>query len=245
MTGYATRRRPRARTGRRRGRAWLIAVAVLVVLLVAADFAARAVAGSLAASQIQQQANLSSRPDVTFDGFPFLTQVATRDFSEIKINIANLKEGPVTVTRVTATVTGVRLNSYSFQSGTIGHVQGTVLIDFGSLGQTLTAEIGPLGSLVSGAGLDLTAAGPDEVKATLNLVVVSGSVTWRVVRVGPRELNIRLVSSSGLPSSLLGSMQSVNVQIPTLPLGLMVDSVSVSPAGVVGTITASNVPITK
>jgi len=228
--------------GRRRGRRWLIALIVLVALLVGLDFAARAVAEQEAATQIQQQASLAAKPDVTIDGFPFLTQVAARKFDHINIGISDLKAGPVTINSINANATDVRLSSYNFQSGTIGQVQGTLLMNFTSVANTLTTEIGPLGSLLDGAGLTVSDAGPDEIRASLNLVVTSGSATWRVTRVSADELNITLLSSSGVPSSVLSSMQNVNIPIPKLPLGLSIDSVSVTPAGVVGTISGSNVP---
>jgi hypothetical protein len=227
---------------RRRARRWAIALLVVVILLVGADFAARAVAEQVAATQFQKQGNLSSKPDVTIEGFPFLTQVAAKDLSDVKVAISDLKEGPVTFSSVNATATGIRLNSYAFQSGTIGHINGTAVIDFSSLGNTLAAQFGPLGQLLNGAGLNLSAAGPNEVKASLNLLVVTGSATWQITRVGPSELNVHLVSSSGLDPSLLGGIQNLDLPIPKLPLGLTIDSVAVTPAGVVGTISGSNVP---
>lgn len=241
MTGYEGRGR-RARRPRRRGLAWLVALVVVIVVLVGADFAARAVAENVAASQFQKQGNLTNKPDVTIEGFPFLTQVAGKNFSDVEVSAANEKEGPVTITSINATATGVHLNSYSFNSGEIGNISGTLLIDFSSLGDTLTTQIGALGTLLNGAGLNLTAAGPDEVKASMNLLVTTGSATWRVSRLSPTELNITLVGSSGLPSSLLSSIQNVNIPIPKLPLGLTIDSIRVSPAGVIGTISGSNVP---
>jgi hypothetical protein len=232
----------RAGRRRRRGLGWLIALAVVIVALVGTDFTARAIAENVAASQFQKQGNLTNKPDVAIEGFPFLTQVASRNFSDIKVSAANEKEGPVTITSINATATGVHINSFSFNSGTIGAISGTLLIDFTSLGNTLTSEIGSLGTLLNGAGLDLTAAGPDEVRASMNLLVTTGSATWRVSRLSPTKLNITLVGSSGLPTSLLSSIQDVNIPIPKLPLGLTIDSVRVSPAGVVGTISGSNVP---
>jgi hypothetical protein len=241
VTGYEGRGR-RARRPRRRGLAWLIALVVVIVVLVGADFAARAFAENVAASQFQKQGNLTNKPHVTIEGFPFLTQVAGKNFSDVEVSAANEKEGPVTITSINATATGVHLNSYSFNSGEISNISGTLLIDFSSLGDTLTTQIGPLGTLLNGAGLNLTAAGPDEVKASMNLLVTTGSATWRVSRLSPTELNITLVGSSGLPSSLLSSIQNVNIPIPKLPLGLTIDSVRVSSAGVIGTISGSNVP---
>jgi hypothetical protein len=227
---------------RRRGRRWLIALVILIVLLLGADFAARAVAEQVAATQFQKQGNLSAKPSVTIEGFPFLTQVAAKKFSDVKIGISNLQEGPVTFSSISATATAIKLKSYSFNSGTIGHISGTALISFSSLGNTLASEFGPLGSLLQGAGLNLSQAGPDEVKASLNLIVTTGTATWRITRVGSNELNVRLVSSNGLDSSLLGSIQNKTFSIPALPLGLTLDSVSVTPSGVVGTISGSNVP---
>lgn len=241
MTNATTRvmRSPRRRG--RRGRRWIIALVVVIAVLVALDFAARAAAESVMASKIEQQ-GLQHKPGVSIDGFPFLTQVASRDFQEVNLTAADQTEGPVTITSINATARNIKLNSYAFSSGTIGSLSGTALISFSSLGNTLTQEVGPLGTLLNGAGLKLTAAGPDEVKATLNLLVTTGSATWRVSRQSGDRLNIRLVSSSGLPSSLLGSIQDITLQIPKLPLGLTIDSVQVTTAGVVGHVTGTNVP---
>jgi hypothetical protein len=241
MTRTVTRSMRRPSRGGRRARKYLIILAIIIALLVVLDFAARVAAQNIMATKIQQQ-GLSQKPDVTIGGFPFLTQVASKDFQKVTITATNLAEGPVTITKVDATATGIRLNSYSSASGTITSLTGTALISFASLGNTLAQKFGPLGSLLNGAGLNLTAAGPDEVKASLNLLVTSGSATWRVTRLSGNRLHISLVGSSGLPSSLLGSIQNLTVQIPKLPLGLTIDSVSVTPSGVVGRVSGHDVP---
>ncbi|HSR82896.1 MAG TPA: DUF2993 domain-containing protein [Streptosporangiaceae bacterium] len=232
-------RRP-ARGGSR-GRRYLLIVVIVIALLVVLDFGARVVAQNIMATQIQKQ-GLPQKPDVSIGGFPFLTQVASKNFQQVTISTSNLPEGPVTITKVTVVATGIRLKSYSSASGTITGLSGTALISFDSLGNTLSQQFGPLGQLLNGAGLHLTPAGPSEVKASLDLVVTSGSATWRVTRVSGNQLHIGLVGSSGLPSSLLGSIQSLNVQIPKLPLGLTIDSVNVTPSGVVGHVSGHNVP---
>jgi LmeA-like phospholipid-binding len=236
-------RRSRTRRRERRRARWPIAVIVIILVLLGLDFGTKAIAESVAATQIQKQAKLTTKPAVTFVGFPFLTQLVTRDFPHVNISIANLTEGPVTFTSVDATATAVKPTSFTFQQMTIGHISGTALIDYASLGDTLASQFGALGSLLHGAGLDLSGAGPQEVKATINLVVTSGSATWRIVQVGPRELHVRLVGSSGLPSSLLDSLQNLDLRIPPLPLGLTLDRVTVTRAGVVGTISGSNVSV--
>jgi hypothetical protein len=230
--GMRTRRRPGC---------LIIGLVVVVALLIGLDFAARAVAEDVMASKIQQQ-GLTNKPSVSIGGFPFLTQVASKDFRQVGISDTNQVAGPVTIRSFSAEASGIKLNSFAYSSGTIGSLHGTALISFASLGNTLAQKIGPLGSLLNGAGLNLSAAGPDEVKASLNLLVVSGSAVWRVSRLSGDRLNIRLVSSDGLPASLLGSMQDVTLQIPKLPLGLTIDSFSVTSAGVVGDISGQNVP---
>jgi LmeA-like phospholipid-binding len=232
---------PGPRPRRRRARRYVIALVIIIVVLVVLDFAARVAAENVMASKIEQQ-GLQHKPSVTIDGFPFLTQVASRNFQQIHLSDADQTEGPVTVTSINATAHNIKVNSYAFSSGTIGSLSGTALISFASLGNTLTQQVGPLGSLLNGAGLGLRAAGPNEVKATLNLVVTSGSATWRVTWLSGNRLNIRLVGSDGLPSSLLGSIQDITVQVPKLPLGLTIDSVAVTQAGVVGRVSGSNVP---
>jgi len=241
MTRAATRIMRRPSSGGRRGRRYVVALVIIVVLLVAIDFAARAVAANVMANKIEQQ-GLQHKPAVSIDGFPFLTQVASRDFGQINLAAADQTEGPVTITSINATGRDIKLNSYAFSSGTIGSLSGTAVISFSSLGNTLTQQVGPLGSLLNGAGLSLTAAGRHEVRASLNVLVVSGSATWRVSRLSGNRLNVRLVSSSGLPSSLLSSIQDITLQLPKLPLGLTIDSIQVSPAGVVGRVSGTNVP---
>lgn len=241
MTGTVTRSMRRPPRGGRRGRRFVLVVVIVLALLVVLDFAARVAAQNVMAAQIEKQ-GLPQKPDVTIGGFPFLTQVATKDFQRVTISTANLTEGPVTITSVEVTATGIRLRSYSSASGTISALSGTALISFASLGNTLAQEFGPLGAVLNGAGLNLSDAGPDEVKASLNLLVASGSATWRVTRLSGNQLHISLVGSSGLPTSLLASIQSLTVQIPKLPLGLTIDSVRVTPDGVVGQVSGHDVP---
>jgi LmeA-like phospholipid-binding len=241
MTRTATRRTRRASSKGRRVRRYAIVIMIVIVLLVALDFAARVVAENVIASKIEHQ-GLQHKPDVTIDGFPFLTQVASRDFERVNLTASDQTAGPVTITTINATARNIKLNSFAFSSGTIGSLSGTALISFSSLGNALTQQVGPLGSLLNGAGLNLTDAGSHRVKASLNVLVVSGSATWRVTLLSGSRLNITLVNSSGLPSSLLGSIQDISLQLPKLPLGLTIDSVQVSPAGLVGRVSATNVP---
>lgn len=241
MTQVATRSMRGSRSGSRRASRWVIALVVIVAVLVGLDFAARAEAESVLASKIEQQ-GLTSKPDVTIDGFPFLTQVASKDFRRVTVTASNVSAGPVTISTVHATATEIRISSYAFSSGTISNLSGTARISFASLANTLVTQFGALGSLLQGTGLQLTYAGPDEVRTTINLVVTSASATWRVTRLTGTALSVSLVSSSGLPASVVDSIQNLTLHLPKLPLGLTINSVAVTPTGVVGNVGGRDVP---
>lgn len=245
MSGYPPTARYERGYGerpRRRRRPLLITLIVLIVilgLLVGADFAARAYAEGRVASQIQQQ-GFPKKPSVSIDGFPFLTQAISRNFGEVQLSSSNVTEGPLLIQSINVTLNNVHVNS-SYNGATVAQLTGTMNATFAALANAMTAEAGGLGSLVSG-GLSLSAAGNDEVKATLNLLVTNVTAVWRITRTGPQTLHAQLVpNGSTLPSSLLNSISSINIPLPKLPLGLAIQTISVTPAGLVGTITGQNV----
>jgi len=79
------------------------------------------------------------------------------------------------------------------------------------------------------------------VKASLDLLITSGSATWRVSRLSGNRLNIQLVASNGLPSQLTDAVRDITVPLSGIPLNLQVQSVSITPEGIVGTLTGQNV----
>jgi hypothetical protein len=216
----------------------VIGIVVLAVLAVGADFLARNVAQDKLASEIQQH-GFPKKPSVTIEGFPFLTQVASRDIDQVRLNSTDIPEGPVRISRVSAVLSGIHLNS-GYTSGTVSRLSGSVLITFGSLAKTLNSRIGPFGTLLSATGMTLSSAGPNEVKASLDLLVTSGSATWRISRLSGRELQARLVSSSGISSSMLNSISEFRIRIPKLPFDVRIGAVRIKPAGVVGRISGSD-----
>ena len=216
----------------------VIVLIVLIALLVGLDFAARAFAENKAASEIQQQ-GFPKKPSVDIEGFPFLTQVAAHQFHDIQISSTNDTEGPLDISSINASLRNVHING-AFSGGTIGTLYGTASITFTALANAMTSQAGSLGQLAN-AGLTFTAAGPSEVKASLNVLVFSGTAVWRVTRTAGDAINIRLVSAGGLPSSLLSPISDITLTLPKLPLGLKIQSISVNSSGLVGVLTGQNV----
>jgi LmeA-like phospholipid-binding len=239
MSGYG----PPAEPGRRRGhglRNTVIVVLALIVVLIGLDRLAVFYVQGRIASAIQQQ-GFPAKPDVSVKGFPFLTQVVSRNFHDVQISSSKIHEGPVVIKSINANLSDVKMNS-GFSSGTVGHLTGAGVITFRGLSNALGSLVGgQLGSLVGQAGLTLKPLGEHEVKATIDLLVTSGSAVWRITRVSPTKIKVHLVRSSGLPSGMLSSVRNITVPIPKLPLGMKIQSVIVTGAGISIRVTGSNV----
>jgi hypothetical protein len=228
-----------ARRRRRRGCgliALLTSLVVLVVLAVVADFAFKAYAQNQIATQVQQAANMTGKPSVTIEGFPFLTQVARHDLKAIDISASNVPAGKFTITSVNARATGVHPNS-SFNGATIDHINGSALISFTSLENALGLQG------VATISAD-PANGPNAVKVDAGII---GSVKGKVELTGPNTLTLQLGSLSGLASLLGGAvpLQTQTITIPKLPAGLTVKSVTVTSQGIVATASADHTTLSQ
>jgi hypothetical protein len=229
--------RPRRR--RHRGLAVLIVVLVVLIgLLVGADFWARSYAENRVAAEIQHQ-GFPTRPTVTIDGFPFLTQVISRDFSEVQISSGSITEGPLVIQSMSATLDRVLVNPH-YNGGTVTSLNGNAGITFTALASAMSSEAGALSQLVSGT-LSLSAAGSGEVKATLGVDGFGATAVWRVSATAPRTIDIQLVSAGSLPSQLLNGIGTITIKLPALPLGLSLAAINVTPSGLVATVTGQNV----
>ena len=120
----------------RRRRRWpivlLVIVLVLVGLFVAADRIALGVAEDKAASALQSSQNLPHKPDVTVDGFPFLTQVLASKFGEIQVSADDVPVGNNTldIQRVSVDLHDVTVsNNYSTVHANSATAQGRVAYD--------------------------------------------------------------------------------------------------------------------
>lgn len=228
------------RSGGRKALIWVVSI---LVLLVALDFGAKAFAESEAATQIQKQ-GFPKKPSVSIAGFPFLTQVITRNFHQITISSSDIPEGPIKITSLNVVAQNVHLNS-NFQSGTAGPLNGTVLISLGAIGDFLSAA-GPLAGFLgggSGGGLKIESVGSSELKGSLHLAggLVSWSAVWKVTPAGPHEIDLHLVSSSGLPGALRSNADNIKIPLDHLPAGLtLTGKISSSGKGIVAHVFAQN-----
>ncbi len=226
---------PPRRTRRRRRKWPLVGLIVIILALVAADRVACVVAENRMASQIQQN-GFPAKPDVKIEGFPFLTQLAARDFKTVVISASNVTEGPLEIASLNATIHGMHINS-GFSGATLDTINGSALITFAAL-----AHAGGIPQ-----GITLSAGGPNQIKATVDLDIISATVVAEVTQTGPTSINVRVVKAGDIPTSLLGNLVDFNINIPKadLPAGLTIQSVSVTQQGILVTVVGHNTTLSQ
>ena len=190
---------------------------MLILVLVAVDFGAKAFAENAIATKIDSS-GLGTKPSVDIEGFPFLTQVASRDLSQIDINASNFTVKQVVISSLHATATGVRPNA-SFNGATISKINGTVVVSFA----TVTNLIPIPGLTVSADPAD----GPDAIKFNSSL----GGAVGKIEQISPNVITVQVGNLTGLAglASLIGGStiaSSYTFDIPPLPAGLVVRSIT-------------------
>jgi DUF2993 family protein len=229
---------PPAAAPRRRRRRWpfvlLTIFIVLVVLACVGDRVACAYAENDMANQVQSN-GFPVKPHVTIEGIPFLTQVAAKDFNEVVINASNVTEGPLTIASINATLHGMHLID-GFNGARIDTINGSALITFSALAKAGDIPDG----ITLGAG-----SGPNTIKASISILGFSTSVTAQLTRVGASKFNVAVTSAGDIPTSVLGNLANFTVNVPQLPAGVTIQSVSVTQAGVVISIVGKNTTLTQ
>jgi hypothetical protein len=235
--------RPPRRRRRRHPLAWLVvALVVIVVILVIGDQVAKSYAQNDIAKQVQS-AGLSEKPSVSIKGWPFLTQILAHDVKTIDLSANNVTTtGGKLPVSFTATATGVHLNS-SFNSATVDHINGQVTITYQALDTYLANSIGIPGLNSITIAPD-PAKGPDAVTAN---AAGLASVDATVLKTGADQITIKFGKLGGI-ASLLGGAASIPdqvIDIPKLPLGLVVGTPAVTTQGVVIPASASNTTLSQ
>jgi LmeA-like phospholipid-binding len=225
-----------ARVRRRRRRWAWITLLVIVLVLVGGDFAAKAYAENQMASQVQSSLALSGKPNVTIQGFPFLTQVASRTFNTVDVNASNETAGPggqLQIASLTATLHGMHIHGTN--SATVDQFTASALVTF-----TALAHAGGIPQ-----GITLAPAGPNQLKATVDILGFSSDATAKVTQVGSDKINVKITDFAGIPADVLGNLTDFTFSIPKLPAGVKIQSISVTQQGLRITATGQNTTLSQ
>jgi hypothetical protein len=235
-------RPPRGRRKRRVRRSVmaLFGVIVLLILLVIGDRVALAITENDMASQFQQN-GLPVKPSVTIEGFPFLTQLAAKDFNKVDISGSNMPVplptgGNLSITSLKATINGLHISSYSSTaSARVDQMNATVFVSFSAL-----AAAGGIGD---GTGVTFSQVNANTVKINASLAgLVSDSEEVQITATGPQTISIKVLSSGGgVLGSVLGSFGSFSFNLPKgVPPTLKITNLSLSSQGVTVSAAATN-----
>jgi hypothetical protein len=211
---------------RRRGSRWIIALVILLGLLVAADRIGVAVTESTLASQIQKDQKLSQKPGVSIDGFPFLTQVVSRDFPHVTVDIRGLVASGVPISDIHADLNGVHVSS-GYNSATVDTLTATAILNYSDLSKAISNQVENIGTVTVSRGTD------GQLKATYDLLGASVSAQ---VAASLQPGNTIELKSAGVDAGGLGSIvqavtpTSFDVKIPlgTLPFGIQLKSLNLT-----------------
>jgi LmeA-like phospholipid-binding len=223
----------------------LIAVIVIVVVLVAADRVAAVVADRQIASRVETSYHLPSKPSVSVQGFPFLTQVAAGNYHEIDLSIGQLDSSGVQVNNLVAHLMGVHAPVRDLVGGNSSSITAAQVTGTGTVPLSSVQSRVPQGVQLSQAGGGLRMSGTVSylgvsvpVSAVASLGVSPSGITVTPTR-------ISLGSGISAPASAVSGQFRFTVPVTGLPLHLTLTSVSVTPAGVQVSASAANVAFTS
>ena len=232
---------PRPRRRRRPVRRSVIAFFVLLVLaivLVISNFVGQAIAENDMANQFTAN-GFPVKPSVDIEGFPFLTQVVQKDFKKVVISASNIPAGPVTISSLNATITGMHLNS-SWNGATIDHLTATAFVSLNSLTDGISSELGDAASLTA------VPDGVNKLKVTGTVLGLSASGVVVVKQTGPQQITIELPTSGGLVGTLIGSAPSFPINLPAgVPPSLRITGLTLNGQGLTLSASATNATFSK
>ncbi|UUN27728.1 DUF2993 domain-containing protein [Streptomyces sp. FIT100] len=142
-------------------RVLLITAVILGGLFAIADRLAVGFAESEVAAKVRSSQGLSTEPEVSINGFPFLTQMVSSELDDVELRLGGVQATAggheVEVTEVSAELTGVRLNGLT--SAVADRATGSARISYADLGKSA-----PKGATVSYAGPERAAKGQVKVE---------------------------------------------------------------------------------
>lgn len=228
----------------------LVAIAVVAVLLLAADRLAAFLAGRGVAAAVQRSRQLPAAPDVSIEGLPFLTQAVQGRYRQVDVHLRDVPvQDGVGVEEIRARLVGVRLALGDALSGRVDQVpvdraDATARLPFAALDAVARQRVG--------AGADGVRFGPGSAPDRLSVsgVLPRRQLPFRAearldVRRGALAVSLVPGSVAGAPAAVrdrvAGLLDGLAFRVPPLPFGLRVTDVRVDPGGLLVSAAARDV----
>ncbi|WP_037678759.1 DUF2993 domain-containing protein [Streptomyces griseus] len=233
----------------------LVTVIVLGVLFVIVDRVAVHFAEGEAADRLKSTENLASTPDVSIDGFPFLTQVAGGELDEVEVGIKDY-EAPtgsggrtIRIDDMKAEMKGVTFSG-DYSSATAASATGTATIAYDELLKAAKSEPTRVAPAVTAQVVGLSDGGNGKIKVQIDATVLGVKLPKPVsvlssVTVDGDTVRVRADSlpdlGIDLAETVIRSITDFQQTIEQLPGGIRLDKVQAAQDGVDITVKGSNV----
>lgn len=228
----------------------LIALVVVIVVLVALDFGARAYAGSRAEEAIAQELGGQADVDVSIEGFPFLLDAVRGVYPEVVVNAqpSGATRPLIANARAVAELTNVTLPLSDALSGDTSNLaaQSTVVRAYLPLAALPAALDRPELTFSAGAGGGVTVSATASVAGrsipltgTANISISDNSLTVAVTDLSAADIQLSPAARAAIDSRFGGLRASV--PLVGLPFSITDGDVSVQGDSVVVTVTTGPV----
>jgi hypothetical protein len=234
----------------------LIVVVVLGVLFVVVDRVAVHFAEGQVADKLKSTENLSSTPDVSIEGFPFLTQVAGGELDDVKVGIKDYEAATgkasqqIRIDDLKADMKGVQFSG-DYSSATASTATGTATIAYDELLKTAKSEPTQVAPGVTAQVVGLSDGGNGKIKVAVQGTVfgaklpepvyVLSSVTVQDNKVRVHADTLPKFGGVQLAEGRIRTITDFQQAIDQLPGGIELDSVRAAGDGVRITVKGSNV----
>ncbi|MFH9979947.1 DUF2993 domain-containing protein [Streptomyces sp. NPDC017179] len=233
-------------------RVLLVVVVVLGVLFVVVDRVAVHFAEGQAADRLRTTENLASTPDVSIEGFPFLTQVAGGEFDDVRVGIKDYEAATgnggqrIRIADIEADMRGVRFSG-DYSSATAATATGTATIAYDELLKAAKSKPTPVLPGVTAHVVGLSDGGNGKIRVAVKLsplpkpIYVLSSLTVKGNEVRVQADGLPKIPGVGLVETRMRTVTDFQQAIERLPGEVRLDSVRAAKDGVEITVKGSDV----
>ncbi|MGW2642740.1 LmeA family phospholipid-binding protein [Streptomyces sp. NPDC001348] len=239
-------------------RVLLIVVVILGILFVVVDRVAVHFAEGEAADKLKATQNLADTPDVSINGFPFLTQVAGGSLDDVEVGIKDYEAATgngneqIRIDDLKADMKDVEFSG-DYSSATASTATGTATIAYDELLKAAKAEPTQVAPGVTAHVVGLSDGGNGKIKVAVDLKVPAlnidktvpllSTVTVAGDTVKVRADNLPAVGGIAIAENRVREITDIKQAIDRLPGGIKLDSVRAARNGVEITVKGSNVKL--
>ncbi|NGN66825.1 DUF2993 domain-containing protein [Streptomyces sp. A7024] len=211
----------------------LIGLVIIAALAVAGDRFALNRAEDRAASDVQREYALEKKPKIDIKGFPFLTQVLSKEFGHVAIDLSGIQAtsgtgggAPLKLASARADLRDVRVIGNNWDRARAQRAEGKVHLDYDDISAAIPGGI----VQVSYGGAD--AAGNKQVKAGVEVPIIGEqSATGTISVHGGDTIRMKATNTSGLPAFVRKQL-NWEWKITDLPAGITLKSVDIDKDGI-------------